>query len=373
MLELYAGAFQVLCSRRNVPDLPPQHCILRLRHFRHDGNPQHGPLRVEHQRKSILTDEVKAKLIAIEFLRADGVSNADESHYLVRTKHRMSRHENSVHQKGCVAKPPVRHNISLMRHGLITDYDPKAGVSISTLAYEYPANFDVPEHAHGSNQLIYATRGVMQVSASQSFWLIPPHFAIWIPGLTSHRIRMSGAVSMRTLYLRRSIAARELDLCSVLHVTPLLRELVVEAVRLGQLRISNHLHRALRDLLAAELRKAYPIPASVTLPRDPRALAVAQAVMSSQAESPSLRRLCADAGASVRTIERTFRREVGMSFETWRRQVRLVKGMELLVAGRPVKEVAFDVGYRQPSAFVEMFRQTLGVTPRAWASALARA
>jgi AraC family transcriptional regulator of arabinose operon len=260
-----------------------------------------------------------------------------------------------------------------MRHGLITDYDPKASVAISTLAYEYPAKFNVAEHAHGSDQLIYATRGVMEVSAGQSFWLIPPHFAIWIPALTLHRIRMPGSVSMRTLYLRRSVAARELAGCSVLHVTPLLRALVVEAVRLGQLRIRNHLHCALRDLLVAELRRASPIPAFVTLPRDPRALTVAQALMANQAESPSLRDLCADAGASVRTIERTFRGEIGMSFETWRRQVRLVKGMELLVAGRRVKEVAFDVGYRQPSAFVKMFRQTLGMTPGAWASALAQA
>jgi AraC-like DNA-binding protein len=59
-----------------------------------------------------------------------------------------------------------------------------------------------------------------------------------------------------------------------------------------------------------------------------------------------------------------------MSFEFWRRQVRLMKGIELLVAGRSVKAVAADVGYRQPSAFVELFRQTLGVTPGTWVAAL---
>jgi AraC-like DNA-binding protein len=53
--------------------------------------------------------------------------------------------------------------------------------------------------------------------------------------------------------------------------------------------------------------------------------------------------------------------------------VRLMKAIELLVEGCPVKEVAFEVGYRQPSAFVEMFRQTLGATPKAWVSALAAA
>ena len=59
-----------------------------------------------------------------------------------------------------------------------------------------------------------------------------------------------------------------------------------------------------------------------------------------------------------------------MSFEFWRRQVRLMKGIELLVAGRSVKAVAADVGYRQPSALVELFRQTLGMTPRAWIAGL---
>jgi hypothetical protein len=31
-----------------------------------------------------------------------------------------------------------------------------------------------------------------------------------------------------------------------------------------------------------------------------------------------------------------------------------MKGIELLVAGRSVKTVAAEVGYRQPSAFVEL-------------------
>jgi AraC-like DNA-binding protein len=62
-----------------------------------------------------------------------------------------------------------------------------------------------------------------------------------------------------------------------------------------------------------------------------------------------------------------------MSFESWRCQVRLMRAIELLVGGCPVKEVAFEVGYRQPSAFGEMFRRTLGTTPKAWVSALEKA
>jgi len=99
---------------------------------------------------------------------------------------------------------------------------------------------------------------------------------------------------------------------------------------------------------------------------------VAQVVMEDQTNPPALQELCARAGVTVRTIERAFKRDTGMSFESWRRQVRLTKAIELLMAGHAVKEVAFRVGYKQPSAFVEMFRRTLGTPPKAWALAVGR-
>ena len=46
------------------------------------------------------------------------------------------------------------------------------------------------------------------------------------------------------------------------------------------------------------------------------------------------------------------------------------KAFELLVAGKSVKQVAFAVGYRRPSAFVAMFRKVFATTPKAWVSAL---
>ena len=250
-----------------------------------------------------------------------------------------------------------------------TCYDPKPGVSIATLAWDYPAGFHVPEHAHGSDQLVYATHGVMELSAGQSFWVVPPHFAVWIPAGTRHRIRMPAPVAMRTLYVRRRLSTGLPGSCTVFPVTPLLRELIVEAVRVGELRARNRMHRAVRDLILSQLRNLAPVPTRVNLPRDARAFQVAQKLMKDPARGTALHALCARAGASVRTIERIFRAEVGMDFESWRRQVRLVKGIELLVEGRQVKEVAFATGYRQTSAFVQMFRRTMGVTPKAWMSA----
>ena len=108
-----------------------------------------------------------------------------------------------------------------------------------------------------------------------------------------------------------------------------------------------------------------------TLPRDPRALRVAQAFIDAPGSRERVADLCRRCAVTPRTIQRLFVRDVGMNFEAWRRQARLMKGVELLMHGHSVAAVAASVGYQQPNAFITLFRQTLGTTPAAWASARA--
>ena len=69
---------------------------------------------------------------------------------------------------------------------------------------------------------MFATRGLMEVSAGRNYWLIPPQFAVWIPARTTHGIRMASAVSMRTLYLHPGVSKELPKTCTVIHVRPLL-------------------------------------------------------------------------------------------------------------------------------------------------------
>jgi AraC-like DNA-binding protein len=256
-----------------------------------------------------------------------------------------------------------------MRQTIDRENDPPPGTSIATLAHDYPRGAQVAPHAHGSDQLIYASRGFMEVSAGRRVWMIPPHFGLWIPARTVHEIRMPDSVSMRTLYLRSGLAALAPQ-CAVLHVSALLRELVVEIVRIGSLRARNRHECLLRDLLVAQLHSASPVPVSIELPQDPRALKIAQTVLHAPDLRDTLASLCADAGVSVRTLQRAFRQDVGMDFESWRRQVRLMKAVELLISGRSVKAVSYAVGYRQSTTFVQLFKETFGTTPKSWVSTL---
>lgn len=252
----------------------------------------------------------------------------------------------------------------------IRKLDPGRGISIATLAYEYPCGCLVPEHAHGSDQLIYATRGVMEVHSGQSVWLIPPSFALWVPAHQHHRIRMPVAVSMRTLYVRPGLVKRAASKCEVLSVSPFLRELIVEAVRIGQLRVRNAEHRAVGDLAALHITHASSVPVEIRMPRDPRALNAATMLLNNLADAPSLQTVCREVGVSTRTLQRLFRSDVGSDAQSWRNQVRLTRALEHLLGGSSVKQAAIAVGYNHPSAFVAAFRRTFGVTPRTWTQSL---
>src|SRR5579863_8552186 len=73
---------------------------------------------------------------------------------------------------------------------------------ITTLARDYPAGHVIPLHFHDRDQLVYASRGVMTVRTIDGAWVVPTRRAVWIPASLPHTIKMSGAVEMRTLYLR---------------------------------------------------------------------------------------------------------------------------------------------------------------------------
>jgi AraC-like DNA-binding protein/mannose-6-phosphate isomerase-like protein (cupin superfamily) len=275
-------------------------------------------------------------------------------------------HAPSCRLQGHVAIYVLRQNSHVLRHSVTREYDPPKGVTIGSLHYEYPFGFVVPEHAHGADQLLYASSGVMQVSSGPSIWLMPPHFAVWIPAETPHSIRMSSPVSMRTLYLRVGLVKKGANKCRVLHVRPMLRELILDSVRIGQLLTRDRLHAAMRSLIISEIENASVMPTSIAVPEDIRARRIACHILDHPGKQESLEALCHANGASLRTIQRIFRRETGIDFETWRQQARLMRGVELLVSGQSVKEVSGALGFSHIAPFIAMFRKTLGVTPGAW-------
>jgi AraC-like DNA-binding protein len=229
----------------------------------------------------------------------------------------------------------------------------------------YPNAFVLEAHSHDFSQLLHASSGVMIVETARGSWVVPPQRAVWLPARASHRVTMRGEVAMHTVYFDAATAARVVlaDTC-VVQVSALLRELLVYCAMRGKLDVENDAHEErLCGLLLDLIDRVETIPLALPMPRDPRALRVAHAVKTEPGSDLETSVLARQAGASARTIERLFTTETGMTFGRWRQQARLLAALALLADGAPVTRVAVEVGYASASAFIAMFKGTLGTTP----------
>ena len=72
---------------------------------------------------------------------------------------------------------------------------------------------------------------------------------------------------------------------------------------------------------------------------------------------------------SLRTLQRYFRAKYNCTVSDWLRELRLESARQRLPFSGSVKEVAFDLGYKQPSHFTRDFKQRYGVAPRTFIGA----
>jgi len=250
---------------------------------------------------------------------------------------------------------------------------PKLPSPVTTLVYEFVPGHVILEHFHPEDQLVYASLGVMTVRTSQGTWVVPAQRAVWIPAGTPHSIVMSGPVSMRTIYLRARMVRRLPRSCCVVNVSTLLQELILHACTYPKLSRRSKIHAHLIDVLVDQLETVRTIPLQLPNPSDARAVRVAEILQRDPGDPNSLEAACKQVGASKRTIERLFQEETRLSLGKWRQQLRLMRSLQLLAAGEKITHAALETGYSTPSAFIAMFRKTLGTTPRRYFENLPRA
>jgi len=259
-----------------------------------------------------------------------------------------------------------RQAVSDGSHLFPADYDPGNVIDPARPVLGFARDdelFRTGWHQHRRAQLLFSIEGVMTVSTKTGTWVVPPQQAVWVPPGTEHDVSADQRIAMRSLYVDPSVLDRLPKTCCVLTVPPLLRELILRAVRLPAAYPHDGPEARLMAVIPDELAGLTPEPLHLPLPADPRLRAVTDALIADPGDGRDLRQWARTAGASERTLARLFVKETGMTFGTWRQRRRLLAAIGRLAEGQPVTSVAFDLGYDSPSAFITMFRRTLGATP----------
>lgn len=225
-------------------------------------------------------------------------------------------------------------------------------------------SFSRGPHRHASSQLIYAISGIVGVTTSRGTWIVPPNRAVWVPAEVEHATRSYGPVRFRAVHVASGTGCALPSECSVVAVSPLLRELILRLVALDGQGERGPFAQRVSQLLLEELSFHRIQPLSLPMPQDARLGALCSELRSDPARKTTLEQAAASLGMSRRTFMRLFLRETGLTFGRWLQQARLLEALPLLAAGHSVLSVALDCGYQSPSAFAATFRRSLGTSPR---------
>jgi AraC-like DNA-binding protein/quercetin dioxygenase-like cupin family protein len=206
-------------------------------------------------------------------------------------------------------------------------------------AVDYPQDWDVAPHAHTKHQLIHALHGVMSVRTQAGHWVVPPSRGLWMPAGVTHAIRCIGAVQMRSVFVRPGAAPKLPGACCAVGISPLLRELIRSAAQVQQPYTPNSRDGRLMRLILDELHALPVLPLHLPMPTDLRVLQICQALEAQPDDASTLADWALHLGVDVKTVQRLFAAQTGLTFGRWRQQARLLRALALPARDALILEV----------------------------------
>lgn len=227
----------------------------------------------------------------------------------------------------------------------------------------YSKSWRVEAHAHRRGQLMFVTSGSMRVETRDGSWITPPGRACWIPSAAIHSVTYTHASEMQTVLIAPELLEELPRRCCVIKLTPLLRELVSQAVAINnQYTLHGSEHR-LMQVLVDQISTAQQAPLFLPEGRDPRLRRVTERLHQNPGDDRNIEEWAQVAGASTRTLARLFQKETGMTFSAWRQQLCLIRAVEMLIEGASVTNIALALGYESTAGFTSMFSRSMGESP----------
>jgi AraC-like DNA-binding protein len=231
----------------------------------------------------------------------------------------------------------------------------------------YPHGGRIPRHSHDWDQLALISESAAVIETDSLYVVHPLLKGVWLPAGIEHSIYSPRRFYLHALYFEPG-SLRTDSAPQVLGLDDLARELILflcAAPRASQ-RDTRHAHAL--ALLETLLPGARPESFSLPRPRHERARMLADYFAAQPNDGRSVEIIAAQiGGASLRTFERLFVEETGLSLAAWRRQSRLLTSLSLLAEGRSIGEVAHAVGYDSAAAFSTAFKQCFGTSPSNYA------
>jgi AraC-like DNA-binding protein len=218
-------------------------------------------------------------------------------------------------------------------------------------------------HSHVRGQLLTLTKGLLMVDAAGVRWMFPSQCCAWLPPDCVHSARSVGGANGSMLFLSPAMCRGLPEEPRLLSSCDLLFALAGRILSWNHLEPVSPTQMRVLEVVRDEIQRPEERALRLRVPKRGKVAKVARALLENVADDRTLEEWAECAGMSRRTFTRCFSAEMGMPFGRWRQQARLFAALERLAQHESVTNVATAVGYDSMSAFIEMFRDTLGTTP----------
>lgn len=218
-------------------------------------------------------------------------------------------------------------------------------------------------HSHPRGQLLYATTGVMKVIVGNQIWFVNPLQGLWIPGGVEHQVYFQKHVSLYSVFVDPSVANELPNASFAFDISVFFKELVFKIISFKMTESNTPFEKRIIGVFLDEL--ASIVPSETFLPMSDHKVVrkTIDLLMNTMASKHAIEYYADVACVSSRTLSRLFIKELGMNYSDWCIRLKVLEAIKRLSEKQSVKEIAFDLGYENTSAFIYMFKKKTGKTP----------
>ena len=226
------------------------------------------------------------------------------------------------------------------------------------------------EHVHNRAQLTFVEDGYQYFHIDQKIYLVPQHHVIWVPSGKGHKITSEAKTVNLMVFLFKSVF--EDDFYQNVHVftvPPVLKEMLLYASKWNQSLDENEE----QDIFFKAILKSLPNfckesnGLEIPIPKDTRLIPVCNDINANFKYNLDIDSLADKAQMSVRSLQRIFKNETGITLQKYLQLTRILKSIELIDTKQyTLSEVAYKVGYQSLSAFTSSYFAVMKTKPKVY-------
>lgn len=260
----------------------------------------------------------------------------------------------------------MRHTVGhFMKQTDLSSLVPTMWQYIETCDFLFHPDDTVAPHASLWGDFNFSLDGMLQLQVGERQFFAPPNYGLWLPPQTEHSCSAIDQQDTHFICIRiHPILSTQLyQQPKTLSISPFFQYLIKEvlAQRTDQQQLAYcHLLQVIFDQLKTAESYDHYLPQTT----HPELQPILQALRHPARFRESITQILATFPLGERQVLRLSQQELLLPISEWRNRAKIIYAIAQLQQNDAVKSIAYQLGYRHSSSFIDFFKRYTGKTPQ---------